>query len=170
MPQSTYLQTFPTGFAGMPGETGDYLSRAYLNKEATAIPAGIGVVEGAAVGQCLLPAAAADKIAGIVVNSYARNPGDSGSSLTGTQAIMPDAVANVMQSGAIWVVVEEAVAITDDVYMRHATGTGTQLGAFRNDGDTNTCRQVKGARFLSATTGAGVALLWIDVAVDRAFV
>ena len=44
-------------------------------------------------------------------------------------------MASVLRRGRIWVRVEEAVAPGEDVYYRHTTGTGTEIGAFRNDAD-----------------------------------
>jgi len=44
-------------------------------------------------------------------------------------------MATVLRRGRIWVRVEEAIAVGDPVYFRHTSGTGTEIGAFRNDAD-----------------------------------
>jgi hypothetical protein len=48
-----------------------------------------------------------------------------------------DAV-RVMRRGRCFVLNEEALAFGDVLFVRFAAGTGTQLGAFRNDADTAT--------------------------------
>lgn len=44
-------------------------------------------------------------------------------------------MASVLRRGRIWVRVEEAITVTDGVFFRHTTGSGTEIGAFRNDLD-----------------------------------
>jgi hypothetical protein len=44
-------------------------------------------------------------------------------------------MASLLRSGRIWVPVEEAITLGDPVYFRHTSGTGTEIGAFRNDAD-----------------------------------
>lgn len=272
--QSSYSRSFDAAFAGQPGDSGYKRDSSSTNTTGSAIPAGIGVCQATAVGELKLPAAATDKLLGLVLNTFSRNPGDGNVSLSSTAAIVDTAQANIREQGAIYALVEEAVTVADPVYMRFtANGTGKlQLGAFRNDPDgvaqvttvtpgasqnttlftlrvsfsspsndyeftvvsdgsmtatevcdafrvtmaadaeftarvvatgtatliltgqvagevflvrndgtgtvtvtattpaAPTCRLVKGARFLSASTGAGVAQMYIDVAVDRAFV
>jgi hypothetical protein len=58
-----------------------------------------------------------------------------------------DAV-RVMKRGRVWIATEEALAFGDTLFVRFATGTGTQKGAFRNDADT-----------ASASTPPNIALL-----------
>lgn len=43
--------------------------------------------------------------------------------------------ASILRRGRIWVRVEEAITVGDPVYFRHTSGTGTEIGAFRNDSD-----------------------------------
>ena len=62
--------------------------------------------------------------------------------------------------GRIWVLVEEAVVLGDDVFVRHAAGAGgTQLGAFRTSADTATAAQVPGASFRSIAGIGGLAIV-----------
>lgn len=272
--QSSYSRSFDAAFAGQPGDSGYKRDSSSTNSTGSAIPAGIGVCQATAAGELKLPDSATAKLLGIVLNTFARNPGDAAVSLSGTAAVADKASANLREQGAVYVVVEEAVTVADAVYMRHtANGAGKlQLGAFRNDLDgvaqvttvtpaasqnttlftlrvtfpdakdfeftvvsdgsmtatevcdalrvamaadavftarvvatgtatliltgqlageafevandgtgtytsitattaaASTCRLVKGARFLTAAAAAGVAMLYIDIAVDRAFV
>ncbi len=72
--------------------------------------------------------------------------------------------ASLVRKGRVWVVVEEAVAVGDDVYFRHtAGGGGSELGAFRNDADTASCDQLTQANWLVGSSGAGVALLEVNI-------
>jgi len=71
--------------------------------------------------------------------------------------------ASVVRRGRIWVVTEEAIAVGDAVYFRHTSGTGTEIGAFRNDADTASCDQITSARWLRGCSAAGVALLEINL-------
>ena len=82
--------------------------------------------EGAAEGGCKLPAAAGDLPLG-VTEFFHRDPGDTG--------LEADEVGPLCKKGAIWVVVEEAIAKGDRVFYRHTTAGSEQAGAFRNDAD-----------------------------------
>lgn len=135
--QSTYSRSFDAAFAGQPGDSGPKRDSSATNTTGSAIPAGIGVCQAATAGELKLPDSATAKLLGIVLNTFNRNPGDGSVSLSSTAAIVDTAQANIREQGAVYVTVEEAVAVTDPVYMRHtANGAGKlQLGAFRNDRD-----------------------------------
>lgn len=72
---------------------------------------------------------------------------------------------SVVKRGTIAVPVDEAIAITDPVYYRYSTGgTGTgAVGSWRRSTDTDRARLVPQARWSSTTTGAGVALLDLNL-------
>jgi hypothetical protein len=73
--------------------------------------------------------------------------------------VAPLKAFSVIESGHVYVEVEEAVAWGDDAYFRH-TATGTEeVGTWRNDADGTDCEQVIGAKFRSSTSGAGIAVL-----------
>ena len=59
--------------------------------------------------------------------------------------------------------VDEAVSAGDPVFFRH-TGAAADIGKFRNDADTANADAVAGAKFESSTTGAGIAVLSLNVA------
>lgn len=66
----------------------------------------------------------------------------------------------VMRSGYIWVYAEAAVTEEGAVYARHTANGGlTQLGAVRGDADTANAALVPNARFVSSTSGAGLAIV-----------
>lgn len=164
MAQTSY-SNMSKGFAGQLGDSdpGARLE-SNLNAEGAAIPAGVAVVQ-SAEGQIDLLDNSADKILGIVVNSFSRDPS---ATLSGIEAIPAGAVCDVLVRGAIRVHVEENVAVGDPVYARHtANGGNTILGKFRNDADTASCVLVKGARFLTAGSTTQPPLVYFDVAAAQ---
>lgn len=164
MAQTSYSRSLgAAAFAGQLGDAGPHRIDSYVNDEGSDIPAGI-LVTHKGEGTIDLVDGSTDKLAGAVLNSFARNPDD----LTGTAAITAGDTCNVLSEGAVWLLGEEAMAVGDAVYVRHAAGTGTQLGAVRNDADTASCRQVKGARVLKASTAAGPVLVYLSVSADTA--
>jgi len=96
---------------------------------------------------------------GILVHTHATQS----RALAGSDGLEALEEASVLSKGRIWVAVEEAITVGDDVYFRHTAGTGTEIGAFRNDADTASCDQITNARWLQGSTGAGVALLEINI-------
>lgn len=97
---------------------------------------------------------------GVLVHTQAQQNPDLAGDL-GVDLLEP---ASVLRRGRIWVAVEEAITVGDDVYFRHtAGGGGSEIGAFRNDADTATCDQVTNAQWLQGSTGAGVALLELNI-------
>jgi hypothetical protein len=174
--QTSYNRVFTQAFAGMLSDPGPHRIETFLNDEATDIPAGIFVGEeaGTAGGQkAKLLVSTTYPVAGVVVNSAARNPGDiATAALSGTAAIRAGKQFNVMAEGAVWVLCEEVVAVGDTVYARHtANGPLTQKGAIRNDSDSSNCVEVKGARIIDAGTsnagGTGCALVVFSRAANH---
>ena len=166
MSQTTYSRNFEAAFAGMLGDSGDHRIGSYLNVEGSDIPAGI-LVALVGEGQAELVEATGDLLAGGVLKTFARDPGDASGALSGTAVIKSGHMMPVLEEGAVWLLGEEAMAVGDDVFVRFAAGAGgSQLGAVRNDADTASARQVLGARVLKASTGAGPVLVYLSVAVD----
>ena len=60
----------------------------------------------------------------------------------------------IMKSGRIYALCEDGCVPGDDVFFRHTTGTGTEIGALRTDADTATADQITGATW-ETTTAAG---------------
>jgi hypothetical protein len=59
-------------------------------------------------------------------------------------AYLPTETISTTRRGALWVKCEESVSVGDTPYVRVATGTGSQRGAFRNDDDSGSCQDVSG--------------------------
>ena len=70
---------------------------------------------------------------------------------------------SILTQGGVYVEVEEAVTVDDDVFVRYADGGGgTEKGIFRTDADTATAAALANARFLrdsETIDGKLVALL-----------
>lgn len=162
MSQTTYARSFTQAFAGQLGDSGPVRIGSYVNDQGADISAGV-FVSLKAEGTCDLPAGSTEILAGVVLNSFARDP----DSLTGTTAVQAGDVAPILEEGAVWVRCEEAMAITDNVFVRHAAGAGgSALGLVRNDADTASARRVSGARILVPSTGAGLVLIYFSAAAD----
>jgi len=79
---------------------------------------------------------------------------------TGAFVVKEDDMVSVLRSGYIYMECEEAVGKGDAVFARHTAGTGSVIGAVRNDADTASCTNT-GWEFAETTAGAGVALVRI---------
>lgn len=161
--QTSYDRTPGKPFSGTPGDTGPKRDGSYLNTEGSDIPAGIAVTL-KSEGEIELFDASTDTIAGIVLNTFARDPND----LTGSAAVKDDDMCNVRELGAVYVAVEETVTVGEPVYCRHTSdgGSNTQLGKFRNDSDSGRARLVAGARWLQGGTTTSPALLHFNADVE----
>lgn len=175
--QTSYNINFAGAFAGMIGnEPSGVRVDSFYNGDAGNIPAGIFLAQGTTDQKAILLVAASGaggKIAGVSVNTFSRDPGNTGASLSGsTDAYLPGASLPLLTQGQIWVTSESAFALGDDVYVRHTANGGlTQKGAVTSGAGTTTgCRKLTGARVVYASTAAGVVLLEVDVNVDRATV
>lgn len=126
MPQTDYALTPNRGRAGLPydGRAQDRVT--VLNEESSAMPFGIMVKDGATEGGCLLPAAAGDTPKGVLLHFH-EDPDKTG--------VEADALGTAVKKGAMWVLVEEDIALGDRVFYRHTATGAEQAGAFRNDAD-----------------------------------
>lgn len=106
------------------------------------------------------PTATGQKPLGVVMSSHSMVQNEDGDD---PNYAAKDAV-KIMNKGRIWVAIEEDIAVGDDVFFRHTAGTGTKLGAFRNDADTASADQLTNGRWVKGGTAAeGIALLELDV-------
>lgn len=69
----------------------------------------------------------------------------------------------VRRQGRIWVVAETAVTDNAPCFVRFATGTGTQLGAFRADADSASAVALPNAKFVGTTSAAGFAVVELNL-------
>lgn len=68
-------------------------------------------------------------------------------------AYLPGEAVGIVRQGVIFARVEEAIALTDSVFMRvAASATHTDIGALRNDVDGGTCQAVTTLSFVSASS------------------
>lgn len=163
--QTTYNTQPDQAFAGLLGDVGphDALSRAF---EAAASPRavspfGVAMVAGAdGTVQAKLPTATGQVFIGVAIHKHRAPLNVDPATATG---IEDGDTMSLLTKGRIWVTVEEAIAIGDAVFFRHTQAGAEQAGAFRNDADTADADEITSARWLSTTTGPGLALLEINV-------
>lgn len=158
-PQTTYNIIAPAGSAGFLADTDDAQVASYYNGEAGDLPVGIGVVEDGVVShKAKLPAGASDKFAGVVFNTYGRDPNGltTGAYSTGSQ--IP-----VLQHGKVFVKPEQDVTPADPVYLRYTANGPLTPGSFRKDADTAKALLVKGAKWEVGALAGGIATLTFDV-------
>lgn len=164
MAQTSYSRSFASAFAGMLSDANPVRVETALNSQGADIPAGVGVTV-TAEGEVTLPADGSSVIGGIVVHSYARDPND----LEGSDAVKDGDALNLLVEGAIYVKVEEAVAVGDPVYCRHTTGDGDEPpGGWRMSADTSKAAQVLGARWLKGAGAGEIAELYFSAAANLA--
>lgn len=162
-PQTSVSIQQTVSFAGMAGDTAHMRdAKSYVNAEASAeIPFGLLVVQGTAEQDAKIPAAQSDLAVGIALHSHSFQKDNE----LGDTGIKPDVVFSAMTRGRVWVAVDEAVALTDTPRVRMS---GAGAGTFRKTSAGGVTKALAGsARFLTATSGAGLALLEIDC-LDRA--
>lgn len=172
-PQLSYSEQSP-GFAGMKADSSDDDVASYVQGESSAeIPFGVMVCQGTAGNssgtpdKAILPVDGNSVAVGVSVHSHDYAIDDQ----IGSTGLKPKNLLGVMRRGRIWVQVEDAVAVNAPAYFRHtASGGNTQLGKFRSDADTAKATKAPGCIFKTATTGAGLAILEVDLMANRAVV
>lgn len=139
MSQTSYSRKFVNAFAGMLGDSGPRYIQTRINGSGSDLPAGIGVKDTTTEQNSDVPSAATDALSGIIVNTFARDPGTGSTALSGTAAIKSGNEMNVLSEGTIFVKPEQTVAIGDLPFVRFATSANTpsltQKGSFRKDAD-----------------------------------
>lgn len=133
-------------------------TKAILNHNSGAIDFGLFVcIDSNNTNNCKLPGAATDvtgRVAGgFTILTHGREQTDNGYAL--------NTMCQYLRRGAIWVKAEEAMAKGDTVYVRYLSGTGTTIGAVRNDADSTTCAALDGASVLQYDSTTG--LVEIDI-------
>ena len=126
---------------------------------AVAINFGLGLIKTVTEGLTALPSATGFKFEGVAVQSLKDVPRATGIALYEIDEEFP-----VLKKGRIWVYSEQAVNPTLAVFLRHTTTTTEVPGDFRVDLDTDKADDISTvASWVSTTTGAGLALLEINV-------
>jgi len=165
MSRQTSVQFTPN--AALPGDVHGDIGASLTRAADVAMQGGLLVVLGASDGSCKLPTVATDitsvlKPLGITRSNVARDPNFPSGGTAGYTYQIGDSV-EVVSRGRVWVTVEEAVSAGDDVYVRFDTGTGSQKGAFRTSSDSTTAALLAGARYLTAASANGVALVDLNL-------
>lgn len=110
---------------------------------------GRAVVRGTADDQAILPSATGQALVGVTAYTLGAYAHDTEDIYADTEEM------NVVRSGYVWVITEQAVVPGDSVFFRHTAGAGgTVIGAFRKDVDTASADQIVGATY-ETTSGAG---------------
>ena len=183
--QGDYPLELVKGHEGMLADLQAYVSRSYYNQTGAAIPFGrLLQIDNTPttndVYACEL-AAGATNIIGISIDCFTFEAAEArNSSYTGNPTwIRTDAegeehvgypneqVLNVMSKGVIWVHTVEAIALGDDVraFISDESGTtsGADQGRFGKTAAAGKTVLIGGARWLSETSEAGLALLELDI-------
>lgn len=181
--QGSYPLDLTVGHEGMLADLQAYVSRSYYNQTGASIPFGRLLQSDTSVATndqyAVAVASGAVGIVGISIDSftfeaasktaYTRNPSWISTDAEGTEHVgYPDTqVLNVMSKGVIWVHTVEAVSMGDDVRAfisdESATTSGADAGRFGSTAAAGNTVLIGGARWLSETTEAGLALLELDI-------
>ena len=183
--QGDYPLELVVGHEGMLADLQAYVSRSYYNQTGAAIPFGRLLQLDTTpttndVYACEL-AAGATNIIGISIDCYTFEAVEKANTHYIGQPtwIREDAegeahvgypneqVLNVMSKGVIWVYTAEAVSMGDPVRAfvadYSATTSGADQGRFGTSAVASNTVLIGGARWLSETTEAGIALLELDI-------
>ena len=180
--QGSYPQREVPGHEGMIADLQAYVCRSYRNQSGAAVPFGAFVQTdtGSASNDPLAVKLAVTHtgIQGLVVSSMVFE-GNALADMIYTPIPLPYAAdgrmgypdketVNVLSKGVVWVYTTAAVDLTDSVRFHKLDNTGTVAGAYigRFTKTAITGKTVKcdyGARWLSKTGGAGLALLEVDI-------
>jgi hypothetical protein len=168
--QQTEVTDALAAFPGLLGGYGKRDMHSYLNEEADGeVPFGFVVCQGSDPNTAILPTSQADVshdgMLGIVAHSHAYAKDNE----LGDMGLKEGVTLNVLRSGSIWVYVNEAVTMGADVRVMASDtlspegeldGPGSFWSTTANGGDTVLI--TNGARWMTETTGAGLALLQFD--------
>jgi len=153
---------------GIPGAIASginsFATRSKTNASGGVLAFGRAVVQGTGDQDVILPAANKTSLVGIAVRSYIYEEAETAD---GAEGYASKREIDVLVQGDIWVETEVAVAPGDPVFFRTATGTATVVGKFLKTADTistvDKAVAITNARWLSSTTGAGIAKLQINL-------
>lgn len=130
-----------------------------INGSGGALDFGIGVIEGTTRDNEFDTASGTGfSLLGIIVHEHLTTNRD----LTGTNGVADNQPCKIMTSGMIWVLPEEAVTQSSDVYMRHTVNSTLTTGHFRTDADTSKADQISNAKWLTAGSSTVPALLLLN--------
>lgn len=172
---------FQTSYASTPdaaklGQLGDIGFNDIVSQYSAAIiPVGRVVCYDAAVDKVKLPAGTTDiadantesrPVAGVAISELNIEEQDAnvlGVAGANVPAYPIGRAFSVLRKGRVWVWSEQAVAPTDQVFVRFTAAGDEKVGNVRKDADAGKAVNLKGARFASVTTGAGLVLLELNL-------
>ncbi|NBT50756.1 MAG: hypothetical protein EBV86_03370 [Marivivens sp.] len=179
--QGSYPLELVAGHEGMLADLQSYVSRSYVNQSGAAVPFGVLVAtDNSPTSNDALAveiATGTTLIAGIAISTAAQEGASAGQAYTpnptpiysdGRLGYANGKTMNVMSKGVCWVYTMEAVALGDSVRFYNAENSGVAadalLGRFGKTAvSSKTTEITSGARWLSETSGAGLALLELDI-------
>ncbi len=168
IPQTSVSVTPTLGKAGLIADMNPNNDvRSYVNGESSAeIPFGVMVAQGTADEEARL--CTTGDTSPLFVGVHVYNPSAPKPYVLGDTGIKINMSMGVMQKGVIWVPVEEAVTPASAVLVRIIAEGSEVAGAFRDTADASDCIDISAwARFVSSTTGAGLAQLQFDVTMRK---
>ena len=147
MSQTSYNMSMAVAFAGLLADLTPHSIESFMAENA--IPFGCAVVKGTAVDQVKLPTVTGAVFRGIAVHTHAI---PQPATPVGYPVSQP---VGVLRKGRIWVPVSAAVAVDATPYFNFTTG----IFSSSNTGSD----AVPTGIFRTATTGAGIAILEINL-------
>lgn len=159
MAQTSYTQNFANGFAGMLSQAGAFFEKVVskcVGTTSASIAGGLFVCRDTTDDTVKLPSATGMVTGtgvGFMVHDVAKQPqaGDAG-----VLENVSGQMCGIMQFGTMFVISEVAVNYGDPVFVRFATGTGTQLGACLKTADSASAVALPGARFIQTIAAGGL--------------
>ena len=146
--QDTYTVDHVVGYEGSVVDSSLKNIISKMVETDTIIP-GIAVVRGTGDNQVKSPTATGADFMGVSVATTAGQANGSD-----VFAYEPNSAINLLGFGRIYVLCEDGCVPGDAAFFRHTVGTGSVIGAFRTDLDTDKADEIPNATFES-TAGAG---------------
>lgn len=179
--QGSYPLRQVVGHEGMIADLQAYVCRSFRNQSGVAIPFGVLVMTDDAPSTndayAVEIATGSSNVQGIAVSSLVTEGASLGMAYTPVPTPLysdgrvgyPDKeTVNVLSKGVVWVHSTAAIALGDAVRFFKADHSGTVTGALlgrftKTAAATKTIQITAGARWVSETSAAGLALLEIDI-------
>lgn len=164
--QSSYALELTAALEGQFADIADNSVSTFVNETGAVIAyGGLGVVNTAgSVGNSVKTiAATTDTVAGVVALTYVDETATDSNSRPG---VKDDQTVNVLSKGVVAVYCVEAVDLTDAVRVYHSADTGVTSGSFAGrfaaTAASGKTAVLGGARWVSKTSAAGIALLELN--------
>lgn len=169
-PQTSYSINIPAvAYPGQPVDIGNKDDLSGVNVLA-AIPYGVlAVLDSGNTSDfghigAKVPAAAADiTTLGLPLGVVLADQGRAQDPSVAVATYPINSALPLRREGRVWVLVEEAVNNGDQAFVRYATGSFTQKGAFRKSADTATAAALPNAYYRSNALAGGYAVLELSL-------